>query len=147
VRGPLRDHAVAALRAAVQRADDRRLEQTLGSDRGLALLFAAMRDAYVPEAADGWTGRVQYDLRRADGSTAVWTVAVGRFRADARRGAEPGPHLVVETGAAAFVRMAAGQLDVGSALLAGTLDLRGDLAVAMRLGELFGLVEPAPAGR
>ena len=37
-----------------------------------------------------------------------------------------------------FVRMAGGDLDPGKALLTGRMDMEGDLAVAARLGEMFG---------
>jgi hypothetical protein len=35
-------------------------------------------------------------------------------------------------------RFAAGELDPGRALLEGRLDLKGDFALATRLGEMFG---------
>jgi putative sterol carrier protein len=41
-------------------------------------------------------------------------------------------------GVADFVRIAGRDLDPGKALLTGRLDLEGDLAVAARLGEMFG---------
>ena len=44
----------------------------------------------------------------------------------------------VEVGVADFVRIAGRDLDPGKALLTGRLDLEGDLALAARLGEMFG---------
>ena len=41
-------------------------------------------------------------------------------------------------GLADFLRMAAGDLDAGRALLTGRLDLEGDFSLAQRLGEMFG---------
>jgi putative sterol carrier protein len=41
-------------------------------------------------------------------------------------------------GLADFLRMAAGDLDAGRALLTGRLDLAGDFSLAQRLGEMFG---------
>jgi len=36
------------------------------------------------------------------------------------------------------VRLAGGDLDPGKALLTGRMDMEGDLAIAARLGEMFG---------
>jgi putative sterol carrier protein len=44
----------------------------------------------------------------------------------------------VKLGVADFVRMAGRDLDPGKALLTGRMDLEGDLALAARLGEMFG---------
>jgi hypothetical protein len=127
-----------ALRAAVLRSSDRRLEQVLGSRGGLRLLFAAMERAYVPGSLDGFTGEVGWDLRRGGGRTARWTLRVARGRAQAAPGAGGAPAVVVRTGVAELARIAVGQLDPMRALLAGDLDVEGDFTVASRLGELFG---------
>ena len=116
----------------VRRASDRRLERTLGSDRGLRFVFAQMARAFRPDRAAGWTGDIRYELARADGSVAVWTVpAAPTGRAPGGGRAEPG--LTIKLGAADFLRIAAGELDPAKALLSGRLDLAGDFAVAMRL--------------
>jgi putative sterol carrier protein len=126
----------------VRRASDRRLERTLGSDRGLRFVFAQMARAFRPDRAAGWTGDIRYELARTDGSAAVWTVSCGADGARARAGAAPGPGLTIRLGAADFLRIAAGELDPAKALLSGRLDLAGDFAVAMRLASMFG--QPSP---
>jgi putative sterol carrier protein len=45
-------------------------------------------------------------------------------------------------GLADFVRIAGRDLEPGRALLTGRLEIEGDVAVATRLGEMFG--EPSP---
>jgi putative sterol carrier protein len=67
-----------------------------------------------------------------------WTVAIepaGRARGPGR---PPTPALTLKMTVADFLRMAAGDLDAGKALLTGRLDLAGDFALAQRLGEMFG---------
>jgi putative sterol carrier protein len=122
----------------VHRASDERLERVAGSDLGLRLLFAAMARAYEPEHAAGFTGEIQYDLRRRHGRVAPWTVRIERARATARRGRAVAPALTLSMTVADFLRLAAGDLDAGRALLAGRLDLAGDFALAQRLGDMFG---------
>ena len=44
----------------------------------------------------------------------------------------------LKLGVVDFVRLAGGDLDPGKALLTGRMDMEGDLAIAARLGEMFG---------
>jgi putative sterol carrier protein len=132
------DGGERAFRAFVRGASDARLERTAGSDRGLRVLFAAMVHAYDPEQASGFTGELQYELRRGDGRVALWTVHADPRRATARPGPAADPALTLRTSVADFVRIAAGDLEAGRALIAGRLDLAGDFALAQRLGDMFG---------
>jgi alkanesulfonate monooxygenase SsuD/methylene tetrahydromethanopterin reductase-like flavin-dependent oxidoreductase (luciferase family)/putative sterol carrier protein len=138
LQGLLAERGERAFQAFVRRSDDRRLERTAGSDRGLRVLFAAMAQAYVPEAAGGFSGELEYRLTRSDGTVVDWTVAIDGERADVRPGPARAPALKMMLGVADFVRIAGRDLDPGKALLTGRLDLEGDLAVAARLGEMFG---------
>src|SRR5690242_5736645 len=97
-----------------------------------------MARAYEPKHAHGFAGELEYDLRRRGGRHAHWTVSIDGHRAMARRGRAVAPALTVTIGVADFLRLAAGDLDAGRALLAGRLDLAGDFALAQRLGQMFG---------
>ena len=127
-----------AFRAFVRRTTDERLEATAGSDRGLKLVFAAMARASEPDNAHGFAGELQYDLARGDGRRVPWTVRVDAQEATVRPGPADSPALTLRMTVADFLRMAAGDLDAGKALLTGRLDLAGDFALAQRLGEMFG---------
>ncbi|MCW3001680.1 MAG: class flavin-dependent oxidoreductase, partial [Conexibacter sp.] len=130
--------AEQALQAFVKRSDDTRLERTIGSRAGLRALFAAMERQFVLERTGGFIGDIQYDLRSADGTIRSWTVSVDADVARARSGASPAPALKITLSVADFARLAGRDLDPVKALLTGRLDLKGDFAVAMRLGEMFG---------
>ena len=86
-----------AFQAFVRRSDDRRLERTAGSERGLRLLFGAMADAFEPDKALGFSGDLRYELRATDGTVRTWTVRIAgeRGHRPARRrrprGADPAP--------------------------------------------------------
>jgi alkanesulfonate monooxygenase SsuD/methylene tetrahydromethanopterin reductase-like flavin-dependent oxidoreductase (luciferase family)/putative sterol carrier protein len=127
-----------AFRAFVRRSDDRRLERTAGSNTGLKVLFGAMAQAYEPDKAAGFSGDLQYNLRRSNGELVSWTVTLGPEGATVRPGAASAPALTLKLGVVDFVRLAGGDLDPGKALLTGRLDMEGDLAIAARLGEMFG---------
>src|SRR3954447_2643074 len=124
--------------ALVRRAGDARLEHIAGSDAALKLIFAAMTRAYEPDKAHGFAGELEFDLRRADGRVAHWTVAVEPRRATARPGRAAAPALTLALSVADFLRIAARDLDAGRAILTGRLDLAGDFSLAQRLGEMFG---------
>src|SRR4051794_12087465 len=124
--------------AFVRRAGDARLEHIAGSDAALKLIFAAMARAYEPDKAHGFAGELEFDLRRADGRVAQWTVDIGPRRATARSGRAAVPALTLELTVADFLRIAARDLDAGRAVLTGRLDLAGDFSLAQRLGEMFG---------
>ena len=67
-----------------------------------------------------------------------WTVRVDPRAASVHAGPAAAPALTLKMTVADFLRMAAGDLDAGKALLTGRLDLAGDFALAQRLGEMFG---------
>jgi alkanesulfonate monooxygenase SsuD/methylene tetrahydromethanopterin reductase-like flavin-dependent oxidoreductase (luciferase family)/putative sterol carrier protein len=138
LRSLAEDRGEQAFRAFVRRATDQRLESTAGSDRGLKLVFAAMARAYEPDKAHGFAGELQYDLTRGDGRLVPWTVRVDAKEATVRPGPSDAAALTLRMTVADFLRMAAGDLDAGKALLTGRLDLAGDFALAQRLGEMFG---------
>jgi putative sterol carrier protein len=124
--------------ALISRAGDARLERIAGSRPALRLMFAAMTRAYEPDKAHGFAGELEFDLRRADGRTAHWTVYIDPRRATACAGRAAAPALTLGLTAADFLRIAARDLDAGRAVLTGRLDLAGDFALAQRLGEMFG---------
>ena len=136
--GRLQHHGLRALQAFVRRSGDRRLERTVASDRGLARAFRAAAARFDPERSGGFTGTIRFDLRRSTGEVGHWAITVAHGRATAAPGAVEGPALTVQVSAADAVRILAGELDVGAAILEGRLDLLGDFEVAMRLGAMFG---------
>lgn len=133
----LRERRKSAFSAVVRRTGDGGLERLLGP-RGLRVLFGEMGRRFRPEAAQGFAGDVLYELTAADGDEHVWTVTIAGDHAIARPGATSDPAVRLRTSVADFARIAAGELDAGEALLDGRLDVFGDVAVAARLGEMFG---------
>ncbi len=126
----------------VRRSGDERLARTAGSAAGLKVLFAGMERQFVAERAAGFAGDIQYNLRAADGTLRSWTVTVDGARAIVRPGAADAAKLTMTLSVADFVRIAGRDLDPVKAVLTGRLELAGDFAVAMRLGEMFG--QPPP---
>jgi alkanesulfonate monooxygenase SsuD/methylene tetrahydromethanopterin reductase-like flavin-dependent oxidoreductase (luciferase family)/putative sterol carrier protein len=137
----LRERGEQAFAAFVRRSDDRRLERTVGSELGLRVLFGGMAQRFRPDKAAGFAGDIQYELR-ANGAVRRWVVSIEGMRASARPGRASAPKLTITTDVADFLRIAAGELDPGKALLTGKMVLEGDFTVATRLGEMFGEASP-----
>jgi putative sterol carrier protein len=140
VRRRLEARGERAFAGFVKRSDDARLARTAGSTTGLRVLFAAMERQFVPARAGGFTGEIQYNLRAADGAVRSWTVTIDHARARARSGAAPSgsPVLTITLSVADFIRIAARDLDPVAAVMTGRMQLAGDIAVALKLGEMFG---------
>jgi alkanesulfonate monooxygenase SsuD/methylene tetrahydromethanopterin reductase-like flavin-dependent oxidoreductase (luciferase family)/putative sterol carrier protein len=133
-----RRSAADVVASVVRRIPDRGLEKAIGSDVALRVLFTGMTRRFDPRRANGFRGEVQYVLGREEGKPAVWTVVVDADRARAVRGPAGDPALTVRMSISDIGRVAAGELDLGSALFDGRLQLDGDLALANRLGRMFG---------
>jgi len=115
-------------------------------ERGFGLaaqrvFFAAMVRAFDPEAAMGFAGEVEFRLRRADEETS-WTFQIRGDRAQVRAGAADDPVVSVRIGAADFLRLVTGQVRPPALAIDGRLDVRGDLAMAPRIGGMFGGSRP-----
>ena len=133
----MRERRQDVFSAVIRRAGDGRLDRLLGP-RGLRVLFGEMVRRFEPEAAQGFAGDILYELEAADGAVHRWTVTIAGDRARARPGTSEDPTVRLRTSVTDFARIAAGELDAGEALLEGRLDVFGDVAVAARLGEMFG---------
>lgn len=136
--GLLQNQGLRALRAFVRHSGDRRLERTIGSERGLARVFRGAAARFDPARSDGFTGELQFDLRRSRGTMSHWVITVAHQRATARPGTTEGPALTAQLPVADAIRILAGELDAGAAVLEGRLDLIGDFGVARLLGPMFG---------
>ena len=100
------------------------------------MLFAQLA-ARLPAFATTFAGELQCDLHRSDGSTTSWTIESGPGRAIARRGPAKRPALTARLSVADMIRIAAGELDPGRAVLEGRLDFAGDFGVMNRLMSIF----------
>ncbi|HJT37548.1 MAG TPA: LLM class flavin-dependent oxidoreductase [Actinomycetota bacterium] len=116
---------------------DDELVAAFGSDDAVSMIFAGMQAAFVPARAQDFTGAIQYELE-VNGSVHTWAMEIADGAARAAPGAADSPKLIVRAPLPVFLRIAAGELNGGLALMEGKLKLKGDLGVAARLGEMFG---------
>ena len=129
-----------ALAATIQRFEVTGLADKLIALPDGTLLFADRQGSALSryDPATGFTGTLQLDLTRTDGRVRAWTFDADGERARIRHGAAPDPVLTITTSVADAMRMAAGQLGAGRALLEGRVELQGSFRTAMRVGAIFG---------
>ena len=128
----------AILGRFVRRADDRTLERLFANGPALRLIFGALARRFDASRAGGFAGELQCDLRATSGEVRSWTMRVEDGCARASRGSTDEPALVATLSTSDLVRLGAGELDAGRALLTGKLDVRGDFRLMMRIGAMFG---------
>jgi alkanesulfonate monooxygenase SsuD/methylene tetrahydromethanopterin reductase-like flavin-dependent oxidoreductase (luciferase family) len=136
------------------RSDDQ-VERILLSRPGLAQIMRGMERSFRPEKRQGFTGFIQYELSPANGDPAApgggdggdgaaddgvrpFAVKVTAEGASARAARIDAPALTLRMTAVTFGRILTGQLDPGLAFMQGRIGMEGDVALALRMGELFG---------
>jgi hypothetical protein len=136
----LRDRLLQLFARVVRSWDDVKLEQRFGSRPGQRALFWGMARSFVPSAADGFSGELEYELKRpATGAPPLrWTLEIDAGRAHARPGPSERPRLTVSMGLADFMRVATAAADPVVLVLTGRASVRGDFGLAARLPEMFG---------
>jgi putative sterol carrier protein len=128
-------------RGVVGRLPERALDRLGGRPAVVAAVLGALARRFDP-AADAFAGEIGFALAGGDGEADEWTIAVAGAHAVAARGAPARPLLTIRTARADLLRLAAGTLDPGRALLDGRLDVEGDFALATRAAAMFGLRSP-----
>ena len=140
----MRALATRLLARVVRRASDARLERWFGAAVVQRAIFSAMAAGFDARAADGFQGRLVYELSRSEtrSSPRRWTVEVLNGRAVAHPGAAENPALIFRLRLADFVRIAAGTLDPAMPLLQDRASLDGDFGLAARIPEMFRAPRP-----
>jgi putative sterol carrier protein len=104
-----------------------------------------MARAYQPDVSAGFEGEIVYELRHvSDGDRPPdrWTLRIqdGRASAEPRDGRDAAVR--IRMALPDFARVLAGELHPVAAMMQGRIQIEGDLAVAARLGEMFGGPSP-----
>jgi hypothetical protein len=140
-RTALRSRGRQAFARLVAGRSDQELERRFGP-RAQRVFFAGMVRAFDPTMAMGFEGELEFRLRRAAAEETPWTIDVRGGRARVRAGAADEPVVGIHAGAADFLRLVAGEVQAPALALDGRLEIDGDLAIAPRIGEMFGGPSP-----
>ena len=128
------------MRARLERMlGDEHLRRILRTSAGQRVLFTALAYRMRPASASGVAARLAFELTDETAAAGAWTVALdgrGAARLSAGAGRDATATLTMEV--VDLGRMAAGRLSPGVAVVTGKMDLRGDLSLLLRLGNLLG---------
>ena len=102
------------------------------------VVFALMARSFRPDRAAGFEGAVEFRLE----PHATWTITVRGDRARTFQGAARSPAVTLTMPAADLLRILTGAANPAALLVSGRLRLSGDVALAGRVGEMFGAASP-----
>jgi hypothetical protein len=117
----------------VHTRSDAQLDAVFGTRAGQALVFGGMQRAFVPEAAIGVRGTIQYLV-----GPRPWLLSIADCRLTIAQTLDPSPTVTLRMPPSTFARIAAGQTTAPAAALAGRLQIEGDLKLAARLAIMLG---------
>jgi alkanesulfonate monooxygenase SsuD/methylene tetrahydromethanopterin reductase-like flavin-dependent oxidoreductase (luciferase family) len=136
--------ATQLLGRLVDGASDEQVERRFSSPLAQRALFTGMARSFRADKADGFEGRLVYELSRPSTGqpAAKWTIHIHDGRASAHQGSDGGAKLTIRFAMADFVRIAAGAIDPAEPLLGNRASFEGDFALAAKLPEMFGAPSP-----
>ncbi len=115
-----------------------RLERIVGNQAVLAAIFRGMAKSFDPSKAVGLdSGSIQYELKGRS-RTHRWAVRIAGDTATAKRGWAHDSVVTLRMSVPTFAAIVSGDVDGVKAFFDGAIQMEGDLAVASRLGEMFG---------
>jgi alkanesulfonate monooxygenase SsuD/methylene tetrahydromethanopterin reductase-like flavin-dependent oxidoreductase (luciferase family) len=139
-RSELRARGRRAFARMISGRSDEELQRRFGP-AAQRIFFAGMARAFDPAMAMGFEGEIEFRLSRY-GEESPWTMEVRGKRARARAGHADEPVVSIRVGTADFLRLLSGQAQPPALMLDGRLEIRGDLNIAPRIGEMFGGPSP-----
>jgi multimeric flavodoxin WrbA/putative sterol carrier protein len=98
-------------------------------------LILQMPKGFNPSAANGIAGDLQFDLSGAGGGKLF--LSIGGGQCTAHEGASVAPLLTIKAPGEVWLRLARGELDRPKALMEGLYSVDGDMALLMKMGEIF----------
>ena len=102
-----------------------------------AEIFAGMPQAFQADKAGDLRATFQFNLSGEGGGN--WAVKVADGACTVVQGQADKPNVTIGMLAGDYVRMTAGELQPVVAFMQGKIKLQGDMNLAMRLQELFGI--------
>ena len=100
-------------------------------------VFEVMQERFNPDAASGVNAVFQFDLSGENGGQ-YW-VKVADQQAEVSEGQAENPTITVLASADDYLKVVNGELAPMSAFMQGKVKVKGDMGMAMKLQNLFGL--------
>ena len=98
-------------------------------------VMEALPLAFQPDKAKGMDATFQFELTGEGGGT--WVAKVANGQCTVTEGGIDHPSATISMGAADYVAIAQGKLDMAKAFMGGKIKVRGDMGLIMKLPDLF----------
>ena len=99
-------------------------------------VFDAIPGHVDAEAIKGLNANIQFDLSGEGGGK--WVVGIGDGRVTTEKGTTPNPNVTVMTSTQDYLSIINGETNAMNAFMQGTLKVKGDMALVLKLQSLFG---------
>jgi putative sterol carrier protein len=98
-------------------------------------IFEQMPGRFKADRAAGTNATVQYDIAGEGGGT--WHAVIKDGACAVQEGAAATPNLTLQVAAQDWIDMTTGKQNPQMLFMSGKLKLKGDMALAMKLGSMF----------
>ena len=98
-------------------------------------LMSKMPGALLPEKAEGIDAVIQFKFTGAEAGN--WYATIKEGKCTVAQGDVPSPKMTLTADSADYIRIISGELDRMKAFMEGKIKLGGDLALAMKLIQMF----------
>jgi putative sterol carrier protein len=98
-------------------------------------IFDGMAGSFQPDKAAGVNAVIQYDITGDGGGT--WHAAIADGTCSVNEGAHDAPKMTITIDAQDWIDMISGSLDGQQAFMTGKLKIKGDMSLAMKMGQFF----------
>jgi putative sterol carrier protein len=98
-------------------------------------IFDGMAANFQPDKAAGVSAVIQYDIT-GDGGGA-WNAVIEDGTCSINEGAHDAPKMTLTMDAQDWIDMITGTLDGQQAFMTGKLKIKGDMSLAMKMGQFF----------
>jgi putative sterol carrier protein len=99
------------------------------------MIFEGMANNFQPDKAAGVNAVIQYDITGDGGGQ--WNAVIADGTCAVNEGAHDAPKMTLTMDAQDWIDMITGKLDGQQAFMTGKLKIKGDMSLAMKMGQFF----------
>jgi putative sterol carrier protein len=100
-------------------------------------MFAKIQSSFNPQAAQGVSAVFQWEITGEGGG--IWQIVVADGKCEVKEGSLASPNVTMKMDSNTYLALTNKQLNPMQAFMSGKLKVSGDIMLAQKLQQLFGL--------